>query len=235
MIDLLAALLLGAGLAHADPALAGAAPVGASASAAAQASAAALTPAAADTAGAMDPADVYYGPSDDDGATPDAAESKGLYISRARISAFAWGSPGVELPDADLVLNGAYIGRSPLQLKGMVVDKPLSILSATLPGYEAGLRPALRMPADGDVKVAVLSDNAAGWYTAPAWAVGLGLVVASVFVYRSESTSSSLALAGGGVAVIAAAQLAANLLHLPALRRAVQAYNARPDAVPAQP
>ena len=181
--------------------------------------------------------DVYYAPdvAEDGatGATPSAAvaQVQGAYVSRAQLHVIDFTS-GHEVNGAELFLGPDYLGRSPLTLKGLVVS-PGTELGARLDGYEEALRPGLHLPADGEVRVALLRENAASWYTTPAWVLGLGLLAASVAVYRSDNTGPGLALVGGGVGVIALSQLTARFMHLPALRRQVQDYNASPQAVPA--
>jgi hypothetical protein len=173
---------------------------------------------------------VVYAPAGADNG--DAAALEGSYLSRARISVFAWGRPQEELSGADVVLNGNYIGRSPVALKGIVMDQQDARLSARLDGYSEALRPAVRMPADGVVRVAVLSDNASAWYTAPGWVLGVGLLAASVALTRSDNTGAGLALAGAGVGAVALTQLVSRLAQLPLLRRAVERYNASREAAP---
>ncbi len=178
---------------------------------------------------------IYYGQTvaaDATGATLPAAAG-GSYLSHARITAFAWGSPGQELKGAEVVLNGEYLGRSPLLLKGLLVDGGAPVkLSLHLEGYSEGQRPAVHLPEEGDLRVALLDDNAEGWISTPAWIAGLGLVAASVLAYRSETSQVGLGLAGGGIAVIAVSQLLVRWLGQPALRRAVQAFNNRPEPAP---
>lgn len=178
--------------------------------------------------------DVYYAPIDDsaDGATPSAqALPQGAYVSRARIHAFDIAT-GQAVDSAELFLGGVYIGRSPLVLKEHVVGKPLPPLAARLDGYSEGERPAVDIPADGAAVVALASERSAGWYTTPAWVLGLGLLGASAALYDANNSGPGLALAGGGLAVISLSQLTARFVHLPGLRKRAEAYNASTVAAP---
>jgi hypothetical protein len=185
---------------------------------------------------AMEDKDIYYAPDvaeDAAAGTPTASVAlpQGAYVSKARLSVFDFSS-GKDLKGAELFLGQDYLGRSPLVLQGLVVS-PGAELAARLDGYGEASRRALRLPAEGEVRLALLSENPAGWYTTPAWVVGLGLLAASVAVYRSDNTSPGLALVGAGVGVISLSQLTARFFHVPALRREVEDYNARPEAAPA--
>ena len=184
----------------------------------------------------MQDEDVYYAPDvaedSPEGTTAAAATlPQGAYVSRADLHIFDYSS-GRSLSGAELFLGRDYLGRSPLTLKGLVVG-PGAELEVRMDGYDEASRPGLRLPAEGEVKVALLRENPVGWYTTPAWVVGLGLLVTSVFVYRSDNATPGLILVGGGVSIIALSQLTARFLHLPALRREVKEYNARPEAAPA--
>jgi hypothetical protein len=178
--------------------------------------------------------DVYYAPIDEqaEGATPTVqALSPGSYVSQAKVNAFDIAN-GRPVEGAEIFLAGAYLGRSPLQLQGAVISKPQLSLSARADGYSEGLRPAVTVPAEGTVAVALAPENAAGWYTTPAWAVGLGLLVASAIIYDANNSGPGLSLAGGGLGVIALSQITARFVHLPGLRRKAEAYNAQGAAAP---
>lgn len=183
--------------------------------------------------------DVYYAPIDDGAAEPASATaqapaqaaSQGSVLSHARLFAYDIRN-GQPLEGAELFVDGAYQGRSPLRLSDLLVSKPLLPVSARLDGYDEGQRPGVAIPADGDVGVALASQSAASWYTTPAWVVGLGLLAVSAAVYDSNNSAPGLAAAGGGLAVISLSQLAARLLHLPALRRRAQAANGQSSPMP---
>lgn len=190
------------------------------------------------TAGAGDDAlkdeDVYYAPIEDqpEGATPTVqAMAPGAFVSQAKVSAFDIAS-GKPVEDAEIFLAGQYLGRSPLQLQGTVISKPLVALSARADGYDEGARDAVQVPAEGVVNIALANQHAAGWYTAPAWVVGLGLLVASAVVYDANNSAPGLAVAGGGLGIIALSQLSARFVHLPGLRRRAEAYNAQTAPAP---
>jgi hypothetical protein len=193
-----------------------------------------VTPTAGADEDALKDEDVYYAPIDDaaEDATPTVkALSPGSYVSQAKVSAFDI-ADGKPVTGAEIFLAGAYLGRSPLQLQGAVVDKPLMALSARADGYAEGLRAAVKVPAEGDVTVALASERAAGWYTTPAWVVGLVLLGASAAVYDANNSGPGLSLAGGGLGIIALSQLTARFIHLPSLRRQAEAYNAQGAAAP---
>jgi len=199
------------------------------------AAAQALTATATAAPGADAEEGIYYGPdpvSAGADALPAGAQAAS-FLSHARITAFAWGAPQRALTGAEVVLNGTYLGTSPLELQGLLVEGGApGRLALRLDGFSEGLRPALKLPAEGEVRVALLDDNAGAWISTPSWVLGLGLLAASVLAYRSESAQTGLGLAGGGIAVIAVSQLLLRWVAMPALRRAVRAYNARPEAAP---
>jgi hypothetical protein len=178
--------------------------------------------------------DVYYAPIDDqpEGATPTVqALSPGSFVSQAKVTAFDI-ADGKPVEGAELFLAGTYLGRAPLQLQGTVISKPQIAISARADGYDEGLRPAVSVPADGTVAVAMASEHAARWYTTPAWVVGLCLLGASAAVYDANNSGPGLSLAGGGLGIIALSQLTARFLHLPSLRRKAEAYNAQGAPAP---
>lgn len=178
--------------------------------------------------------DVYYAPIDD-GATGDTATAQkapaGSFLSQARLFAFDIGT-GKPVEGAELFLAGAYLGRSPLALKDHLVDRPLLPVSARFKDYSEGLRPGVAVPAQGAVAVALASDRSAGWYTTPAWVLGLGLLAASAAVYDASNSGPGLAMAAGGLAVISLSQMSARFVHLPALRRKAEAYNQASEPAP---
>lgn len=185
-----------------------------------------------DGAEALDDPDVYYAP-DDEAAEPlsPTAQSPGSFVSRASIQAYDV-ADGRVLEGADLFLQGAFIGRSTLDLGGRVIDKPVVELDARLADCEDASRPAVALPAEGTVRIAMVSRRSARWYTAPGWAIGLGLLAAAAVVYDSHNTGPGLALVGGGVATIGLSQIMARLVHLPGLRRRAEALNARREPAP---
>lgn len=191
-----------------------------------------LALAASSPAAGLQDEDVYYAPIEEGGAAPAAPpRPQGSFLSRARLQAFdiATGRP---VEGAEIFVEGVFLGVSPLQLQGWLAPRPSLAVAARAPGYAEGLRPALRFPAEGSVAVALASERAAGWYTTPAWAVGLGLLAASALAYDTKAPAPGLALAGGGLAVISLSQLTARLVHLPRLRKRAEAYNSRDEAVP---
>jgi hypothetical protein len=181
--------------------------------------------------------DVYYEALPDDG--DDAAGlsataqplAQGSYLSHARIEAVD-ARDGRLLTGAELFMQGSYLGRSPLTLAARVIDRPQVALGARLQDYAEGLRPAVSVPADGVVKVALAPETAARWYTNPSWIVGLGLLAASAAVYDANAPGTGLALVGGGVGIISLSQLMARWVHLPALRKKAEQWNAGPAADP---
>jgi hypothetical protein len=178
--------------------------------------------------------DVYYAPIEDqpEGATPTVqALAPGSYVSQAKVNAFNIAN-GKPVEGAEIFLAGQYLGRSPLQLQGTVISKPLVALSARADGFDEGSREAVQVPADGVVNVALADQHAAGWYTTPAWVVGLGLLAASAVVYDANNSAPGLAVAGGGLGIIALSQLTARFVHLPGLRKRAEAYNSQGAPAP---
>jgi hypothetical protein len=195
---------------------------------------------AADSAGTPD-SDVYYAPEESGDASGEMGASQGAvgslpgsasYLSHARLLPFAWGHPDKPLDGVELYLNGQYLGNSPLSLDNYMVQRAQLVLGARKDGYEEAQREHVKIPVEGDLRVALLSDNAAGWYTTPAWVVGLGLILGAVAAYNDSNGSTGVGLAGAGVGVIALSQLTARFIHLPALRRQVDAYNAQTAPAP---
>ncbi|HTB35010.1 MAG TPA: hypothetical protein VK842_09110 [bacterium] len=189
---------------------------------------------AADAAADLSPAagddGMYYAPVDDSPAAQ--LSGGGSLLTRARISPFAWGSPGRGLDLVEIYVDGNYLGRTPLSLGGMVVDAAGVSLGARAEGYEDALRPRVRLPDDGPVAVAMLPSDAAWPVTTPGWALGLGLVAAGMLVYRSDAPATGLSLAAGGLLSVGLTQLWARWVSMPALRARVDAYNASPDPEP---
>jgi hypothetical protein len=179
------------------------------------------------------PSDALYAP---ENASPSAAaELRATYYSTARLSVVDAGHGMRPLEGAELFIDGKYVGKSPLDLSGFLVDKPSVALSARLGGYNEALRPALSLPAEGEARIAMSGDNAASWYTTPAFVVGLLAMGGAVAVYAQNDPSTSdsgLALVCGGVAVIALSQAVAHFIHLPALEKSTAALNARPEPLP---
>lgn len=192
-------------------------------------------------AGALQDEDVYYAPEEEGEASGVMGGSQGAvgslpgsasYLSHARLVPFQWGHPEKPLEDVELFLNGQYLGKSPLNLDNFMVQRVQLSLTARKEGYEEAERPKVSVPVDGDLRIAMMDEGAAGWYTTPAWIVGLGLVAGAIGAYNGGSSSGGLALAGGGVGVIALSQLTARLVHLPAVRKDVEAYNQRFEPAP---
>lgn len=192
-------------------------------------------------ADAMEDEDVYYAPEEEGEASGVMGGSQGAvgslpgsasYVSHARLVPFQWGHPDKPLEDVELFLNGQYLGKSPVHLENYLVQRVQLTLTARREGYEEAERPKVSVPAEGDLRIAMMDEGAASWYTTPAWIVGLGLVAGAIGAYNGGSSTGGLALAGGGVGVIALSQLTARLVHLPAIRRDVEAYNQRYEPAP---
>jgi hypothetical protein len=154
------------------------------------------------------------------------------YLSHAKLEPFEWGHPEKTLEGAELFLNGQFLGKSPLNLENFMVQRTTMALTARKDGYEEGERAQVKVPVEGSLRIALLSDNAASWYTTPAWLLGLCLIGGSVAAYSGGSGSTGIGLAAGGVGVITFSQLGARLLHMPALRRSVEEYNRRLEPAP---
>lgn len=192
-------------------------------------------------AGAMEDSDVYYAPEEEGESSGVMGGSQGAvgsapgsasYLSHARIVPFEWGHPDEPLKDVELFLNGQFLGKSPVTLENYMVTHAQLDLSARKDGYEEAQRPKVGVPVDGELRIAMMDEGVASWYTTPAWIVGLGLVAGAVGAYNSGSSGTGLVLAGGGVSLIALAQLGARFFQLPALRHDVDEYNQRLEPAP---
>jgi hypothetical protein len=182
------------------------------------------------------PGDALYAPQDlTPAATDNSATSQASFYSTAKLSVMDFAHPGKNLDGADLFIDGKYVGKSPVELSGYLIDKPMVSISATLDGYREAIRPAVKLPADGEAQIAMLGDNAVSWYTTPSFILGLLMLGGAVVSYAQDSSQSSslgLGLVCGGVGVIALSQIVARFFHLPALERSVQALNAKPEPIP---
>lgn len=196
---------------------------------------------ASPAAGALEDEDVYYAPEEEGEASGVMGGSQGAvgslpgsasYLSHAHVIPFQWGHPEKPLDEVELFLNGQYLGKSPVTLDNFMVQRVQLSLTAHKEGFEEAERPKVSVPADGDLRIALMDEGAASWYTTPAWVVGLGLVAGAIGAYNGGSSTGALALAGGGVGVIALSQLTARLVHLPAVRHDVEAYNQRFEPAP---
>jgi hypothetical protein len=192
-------------------------------------------PLPAEEPGPLQDEDVYYAPIDDAGraAPADGASAPlpGSFVSRARLHAFDI-ADGRPVEGAEIFLAGAYLGRSPLELRDHLIKAPQMAVSARLDGYHEGLREAVGIPVEGPLAVALVSERAASGYTTPAWVVGLLAMAAAAAVYDSSHSAPGLALLGGGMAVISLSQLTARWFHLPALRKRADAYNRQSEPAP---
>jgi hypothetical protein len=202
---------------------------------------AAAQPQTASAGTGLEDQDIYYAPEESGEVSGEMGASQGAvgslpgsasYLSHAKLLPFEWGHPDKPLEGVELFLNGQYLGKSPLSLDNFMVQRSALALTARKEGYEEGERAQVKVPVDGPLRIALLNENAASWYTTPAWLVGLGLIAGSVAAYSGGSGSTGIGLAAGGVGVIALSQLGARLLHLPALRRDVDAYNKQQEAAP---
>jgi hypothetical protein len=188
-------------------------------------------------AGDFGPQDVLYAPEELSGTAAEAApaqEGRASYYSTAKITVEDAGHGGL-LEGADIFLDGRYLGQSPLELSGFLVNKPRVSMSARKAGYWEALRPALILPGEGEARIAMAGDNAAGWYTTPGFVLGL-LLLGSAAVASTQNDSSSaqlgIGLACGAVGVVALTQGIARLIHLPALAKKTAARNAAETPLP---
>jgi len=184
------------------------------------------------------PGDALYAPEDE---TPGAesfsgaAASSGSYYSTAKISVADFAHGMKPLEGAELFIDGHFVGKSPLDLGGYLINKPAVALTARLSGYHDAAREALKIPAEGEARIAMVGDNAASWYTTPSWIAGLLMLGGAVAAYSQNNSSGSgagIALVGGGVGVFVISQGIARLFHLPSLDKDVAALNSKSEAVP---
>lgn len=179
------------------------------------------------------PEDALYAPEElSSNAEAITALHGGSFYSTARITVTDFARPGILLEGAELFIEGQYLGKSPLEMSGFLINKPRVALSARLPGYDEALRPAVQFPAEGEVHIALLGDHAAAWYTTPSWVVGILMIGGAIAAYSQNNSGASqtgIALVCGGVGVIALSQAVARLFHLPALRRDLEALNSKAE------
>jgi hypothetical protein len=130
------------------------------------------------------PGDALYAP-EEETSTAAAAGPRlnASYYSTAKITVLDLGRDGAGLEGAELFIDGRFVGKSPLDLSGFLISKPAVALSARLAGYDEALRPALRIPPEGEVRVVMAGDNAASWYTTPSWIAGLLMLGGAVAAY----------------------------------------------------
>lgn len=182
------------------------------------------------------PSDVLYAP---ESVTPEAAGARpqggASYYSQARLLASDFGHSGRLLEGAELFIDGKFVGNSPVTLNGFFVDKRKVAFSARMPGYGESDRMDFLLPAEGDARIYLMSDNAASWFTTPSFVAGLLAAGASLFAYsqnRPGSSSVGLSLVVGGAAVIAVAQVVARFIYLPGLEKQMAQKNNDQKAMP---
>lgn len=163
---------------------------------------------------------------EEDAATSPPVSSTPSYYSLAEIWAYEWGKPDKPLKGASLFLDGKLLGTSPLAVKTLMVNKTAYELSAQMAGFREGVRPAVKIPQEGVVKVAMLPENPDLWYTLPCFLVGLGLVGGGLAAANSGSNSSSVVLISSGVGVMGISYTI-SWLRLPFLERAVAEANSK--------
>lgn len=191
-------------------------------------------PAFAEDNSDFQPGDALYAPEEESGTaqSASASSSAGSYYSSARIEALDYGHGMKPLEGAEIFIDGRFLGKSPLDLSGFLVNKPAMTLSARLPGYNDAAREAFKIPAEGNLGIAMVGDNAASWYTMPSWIAGLAMLGGAVAAYSQNNSQVGIALVGGGVGVIALSQAVARLFHLPRLESEAAALNAKSDPRP---
>jgi hypothetical protein len=191
-------------------------------------------PAAEEPDADFGPQDVLYAPEDLSETAAAQEAGRASYYSTARITVEDAGRGGL-LEGAEIFLDGRYVGTSPLELSGFLVAKPRVAMSARLPGYWEAVRPAMILPAEGEARIAMAGDNAAGWYTTPGFVAGILLLGAAAVASTQNDASSSqlgIGLACGAVGVVALTQGVARLLHLPSLSKKTAARNAAEGSMP---
>jgi hypothetical protein len=191
----------------------------------------------ADEAQDFQPGDALYAPEGESG-TAEASPDAGLnasYYSTCRISVVDLGHAGRPMQGVDLFIDGQFVGKSPLELSGFYINRPTLRLSAQMDGYHDAERPAVRIPPEGETRIVMVGDNAAGWYTTPSWVAGILLLGGAMAAYsqnRADSTAVGNAMIGSGLGVILLSQAWARLFHLPGLDREAARANARSEPLP---
>lgn len=181
--------------------------------------------------------DVLYAPEDSsaDMQVTQTTQAGASYYSQARLVVFDFGHEDRLLDGAELFIDGQFMGNSPVTLNGFLVNKPKAVFSARLPGYRESARSNFALPAQGDVRIYLMGDNAAAWYTTPSFVVGLIAMGASIFAYsqnQSGSSNAGLSLAIGGAGVIALSQSIAHFIYLPGLEKKMARKNSSSEALP---
>ena len=181
------------------------------------------------------PEDALYAPEEMTYTAAAAETGRATFYSSAKLVALDISHPAVPLEDAELFLDGNYVGKSPLSLEAYLVDKPSLALTARLPGWREASRLALLLPADGDVRIYLAGEGSTSWYTRPAFGIGLAMLAGSIAAYSQNSPSTTAlgtGLVAGGVSVIAVTQVIARFFHLPALIARADALNAKAEPAP---
>ena len=192
----------------------------------------------AEEASDFQPGDALYAPEEESGTAESAAVSAprgASYYSTAKISAVDFGHDSRPIEGAEFFIDGRFVGKSPLDLSGFLINKPAVTLTARLAGYHEAAREAVHIPAEGEARILMVGDNAVSWYTTPSWVTGLLLLGGAVAAYSNGSngnSSTGIALVSGGVGVIVISQAIARLIHLPGLDKDVAALNAKGDPIP---
>jgi hypothetical protein len=182
------------------------------------------------------PSDTYYAPAPESAAA--ATPEEGLqasYYSTAHIDVVELGNPQKKVPGVELFIDGHYVGMSPLDLSGYLMNKSSVSLSSHLDGYSDATRPNFHLPAQGEVQVVMANDAAVDWYTLPCYVLGLLMVAGGPAVYAENNSNSDevgLGLVIGGLAVVLVSQLIARQIQIPAMRQAAKTLNAKPDPIP---
>lgn len=182
------------------------------------------------------PSDTYYAPAPESPAAATAEEGlQASYYSTAHLDVVELGNPQKKVSGVELFIDGHYVGMSPLDLSGYLMNKSSVSLSSHLDGYGDATRPNFQLPAQGEVQLVMANDDAVDWYTIPCYVLGLLMVAGGPAVYAENNSNSDevgLGLVIGGLAVVLVSQLIAHQLQIPSMRQAAKTLNAKPDPIP---
>jgi hypothetical protein len=150
------------------------------------------------------------------------------YYSQARISAYDWARPQETLAGVDVFNQGRLLGKTPFTLEKFLVSSADMKLSANKRGYREVKLDSVEIPAEGEIRFAMLKSNPASFYTTPSFIAGLCMLAGSLAVYSQNSADSNalgLSLLGGGAGLICVTQVIARFGHIPWLEKQVASAN----------
>ena len=123
-------------------------------------------------------------------------------------------------------VDSKLVGTTPVDLSALLVNRPHYTLSVQKEGYLEATRPRLPLPREGSIDITVLPENPTRYYTRPAWIAGLALMAGSLVAYaQPQGERAGFGMLVSGVGLTALVQGFAHLVHLPRLKKKVEAAN----------